>query len=181
MTKRYNIVLLPSFKHSNEFINYAASFSSIANQYILGKKSLPHITVCQFEIEKNDIKKVHEINQQLMQITIQKRIFPEFTSLNFVSLEGEFSGMLAVDLGIKRNEPIMLLHQKVTALLESLGFTVLNAKGDLYRPHLTLTFLSYKNNLHSFIFPKKLMGPSKEPFSLCLGTADLNWQLTGLI
>lgn len=54
MKKKYNLALMPLSK-SREIINLSAKFSHIADQYLLGAQSLPHMTLYQFYFMENDI------------------------------------------------------------------------------------------------------------------------------
>ena len=55
--KRFNIAYVP--KHnSKKFIELSESFHPKFHNYNLGKNSLPHITICQFIIDENEISQI---------------------------------------------------------------------------------------------------------------------------
>ncbi len=59
MLKKYNIALIP-IKNSRQFVNYAIALSRniLSATYLLGEKSLPHVSLCHFETDENNIETI---------------------------------------------------------------------------------------------------------------------------
>ena len=57
--KKYNIALLPVDKGTN-FVEVSQKFSMMDPIYNLGEKSLPHVTLCQFDREESEIEATWE-------------------------------------------------------------------------------------------------------------------------
>lgn len=50
MPKKYNLALIPVSK-GVEAVRFAKKFAGLADKYLLGDNSLPHVTIYQFEYE----------------------------------------------------------------------------------------------------------------------------------
>src|SRR3990167_8909696 len=59
MKNKYNLALIPVSK-SDETIELAKKFSTIADEYLLGDRSLPHVTLYQFQAEEKEINHIWE-------------------------------------------------------------------------------------------------------------------------
>lgn len=59
MKYKYNLALVP-LSISDEVINLAKKLSYLADKYLLGHDSLPHITLYQFHADENDINSIWE-------------------------------------------------------------------------------------------------------------------------
>lgn len=173
--KKYNIALVPEDKEYSLYIDSAQNnFKSIATGYLLGQKSLPHISLCQFECEADNpiLLEIHKF----IRSSLAQPIYPEFQSLNIVALQGEFKGQFAADLGIARRDDLLVLQAACSIFLEKSHLKPLNVIGNLYRPHLTLAFFKLQSALMLPSMPNQLIGASKHPFYVKLGQADSNWQ-----
>ncbi len=53
MKGKYNLALIPQTK-ADEVVSFARKFSTIADKYLLGENSNPHVTLYQFEVEEED-------------------------------------------------------------------------------------------------------------------------------
>lgn len=54
MKNKYNLALVP-MSNPGAFIDVAQKSSNISGNYLLGKNSLPHVTLRQFDAEDNEI------------------------------------------------------------------------------------------------------------------------------
>ena len=64
MKKKYNIALVPK-SCGEEVVKISQQLSGIADKYQLGDKSLPHVTLCQFEAEEKEIDTVAKSHEAL--------------------------------------------------------------------------------------------------------------------
>jgi hypothetical protein len=63
MIKKYNLALIPTSK-KDEITIFAKKLSYLADNYLIGEGSLPHVTLCQFNAEESDIRSIWEkVNQ----------------------------------------------------------------------------------------------------------------------
>lgn len=79
---RYNLALIP-VSQSKEIIGLVKKFSHLADKYLLDENSLPHVTLYQFEANKNEIDGLW---QQISKIWKEYPIdlkFKEFSCLTF--------------------------------------------------------------------------------------------------
>ncbi|OGT44200.1 MAG: hypothetical protein A3F42_04160 [Gammaproteobacteria bacterium RIFCSPHIGHO2_12_FULL_37_34] len=165
--QKYNIVLTP-VSESKSIIKCAQNFSAIADQYLLGEKSLPHITLYQFIADENDIdnffKKVY---QSLWQHTIDLK-FEKFSCITFdnhifwVSLLPDHCGIL------------MKMHSLISNVINK------PIKNN-YDSHMTL--ISTKNKSYESLVNEfsKTYTPIQDTFVLSLGKSDDIGQLTELL
>src|SRR6185312_16063450 len=82
MIKKYNLALIPVSK-SKEVISLANKFSQWADNYLLGEKSFPHVTLYQFYSEESDIPSTWEKTCQEWKYESLKLIFNEFSYITF--------------------------------------------------------------------------------------------------
>jgi len=177
--KKFNLALVPLAKDQVHYVDSAQmNFKAMAQGYLLGSGSLPHISLCQFEIEKESpiLAEIQTEMKHWEPSLLKKPVYPEFQSFNIVALTGPFQGQFATDLGVARNEDILLLHRSCLSLLQKFGLKPANAVGELYRPHLTFAFFKSQNALSIPKMPNLLFGRSQGPFYVELGQADENWQ-----
>jgi len=183
---RYNIALIPkSAAHYTPYSRAAQdNFGSHYRRYLLGRDSIPHITLCQFDddgqfngLEGRD--KVQDLVGRLELDFINHVYHPTFIGLNF--LKHDFDDLFSVELLVEREIRLTELHHATMSLVTNLGFEVLNAHGVMYRPHLTLTCVEPPNFIHLPEFPLSLLGTSTFPFIVRLGEADDYWQYTQVL
>lgn len=156
MKSRYNIALLPCTM-SESFIELASKFNFPADTYILGKKSVPHITLCQFEATFEQVevywKSTQNINQPF-EFTLDAFSFLTFNGTTFW---------------------ISLLPNK-TSLLHNLHAQVSNILGlpinPNYDPHLTLMNTQNPDNEKLSTSIVNNYQPVTDQFTICLGVSD---------
>lgn len=83
MKRKYNLALIPQTQADN-IICFARRFSGIADQYILGKNSNPHVTLYQFEMEE---AKLNDFWQRINEDWKEMPIILEFNKLNCVTFD----------------------------------------------------------------------------------------------
>src|SRR6185312_16173512 len=82
MRKKYNLALIPVSK-SNEVLVFATQLLHLADNYLLGEESLPHVTLYQFHAEENDIHSIWEKANQGWQYQPLNLVFNEFSCITF--------------------------------------------------------------------------------------------------
>lgn len=160
MQQRYNFALL-STGHPERYIAAARHhFQHLADGYLLGPESLPHITLAQFRADP----------EALLPLIKALALVPHTIPIHLSGLG--FSNkadtpLWGVSLTVARKSNLLSLHQTVVHILEQHALSPLNATGDLYRPHLTLA------RIHRLLvqdFAKNIF--ERDTFQLALGLSD---------
>jgi 2'-5' RNA ligase len=166
---RYNIALIPSTK-SDQVIHFAKNFSVMADTYLLGEKSLPHVTLCQFMAAEDELLSIwkvvcQSVEQQSIQLVFEK--FSCMTGYNsfWVSLLPNHSDLLTN------------MHNVITNLVKD----PIKKISDHYDPHMTLMNskeVKYENAVKTF---SNSYIPIQDTFILALGKSDDFGQLVEVI
>ena len=129
--KRYIIAL-----HVNEekpLIEFAEKhFASVAENYLLGKDSHPHITLVQFYATEVDYAKIVYFLE-----TITTRPKPTILGMQF-GYDSKDKEVLWAGLIVKRDEPLVGLHEQLVKFLTRHNIPCLIPTNELYAPHITL-------------------------------------------
>lgn len=158
IVKKYNLALLPIDK-SEDFVFLSKKFSSAETKYQLGKNSHPHVTLCQFFMEENQIDFIWE---KICNSLEKNALDLEFKSFSCITFDNStfWISLLPTDVSI--------LHEMQAEILSILNLS--NKKP--YDPHLTListSDASYKIKAEPFI--KEYLTIS-DKFILSLGECD---------
>ncbi len=167
MKSTYNIALVPT-KEAQQFIQCANFVSTVADRYLLGKSSLPHVTLYQFEANETDIdsiweKACNELDQKSIEL-----IFKKFSCITF---DGNiFWASLLPD----NCDVLMQMHAVIAGIVNK------PVKSN-YDPHLTL--ISTKDSMYENLVNKlsATYVPIQDVFVLALGRSDEIGQLTKVI
>ena len=167
MKKKYNLALTP-VSRDEEFINLSQKFLTIADKYLLGKNSLPHITLYQFEIEEEEIEHVWEkVNKEWE----EKPIDVELSKFSCITFDNT---IFWVSLLPSNTDILHEMHSEIATLIN------LPIKKS-FDPHLTLINTKDKDYEKEVA---KLSGsyvPTTDTFTLTLGKCDEIGQLTEII
>ncbi len=130
---KYNIALLPQAKNQ-ETIQLANQFASIADTYILGPMSLPHLTLSHFFAEEHELQRIwdetcHAISIQPMQLS-----FPKFSYKTFNN------NIYWISLLPNQFAELKTLHLRIAEIVKH----PVSHAYDAYDPHMTL--INTKNN-----------------------------------
>ena len=165
--KKYNIALTP-VSESRSIIKCAQNFSAIADQYLLGEKSLPHVTLYQLMIDENDIDHIWgKIYQSLEQHIIDLK-FEKFSCITFDN------SIFWVSLLPNHCDTLMKIHSLISGAINK------PIKNN-YDPHMTLISTknkAYENLVNEF---SKFYTPIQDTFVLSLGKSDDIGQFTELL
>lgn len=192
---KYNVALIPARPAFYKLYIQSAqrNFGNRYSQYLLGRDSIPHITLCQFDdANEFDEKKgtsqgaLRKIIKQLKTQFVDHVFHPTFIGIHFLKLSSQFgelfsSDLFSVELLVQRERKLVSLHENVSSMVVELGFRVLNTLGEAYRPHLTLASLSAVATLSIPSFPHDLLGTPSFPFVVRLGLSDDYWQFAKVI
>jgi 2'-5' RNA ligase len=123
MKHKYNLVYIPTSKNQ-EITTLARQFSTYADQYLLGNQALPHVTLCQFEAQEQDLEKIWLRAEKLIPV---KSISLTFDSVSVINKNNFFWVSLIPDHATELHE----LHNTARSVLE--------IKHQVwFDPHLTL-------------------------------------------
>ncbi|MGN6670898.1 MAG: 2'-5' RNA ligase family protein [Candidatus Nucleicultricaceae bacterium] len=160
MQQRYNFALL-STGHPERYITAAEHhFQHLADGYLLGSESLPHITLAQFRADPEVLPAL------ITALALVPHIIPiHLSGLGFSNKAD--TPLWGASLTVARSSNLLTLHQTVVHILAQHTLSPLNATGDLYRPHLTLARI-HRLDVHDF---KKDIFEG-DTFRLALGLSD---------
>lgn len=163
--KRFNIAYVPKY-NSKKFINMSESFHPESYNYNLGESSLPHITICQFIADENEIGQVwNEVCSKISEYGITL-IFNCFSNISF----DEKLFWLSI---------IPDFNQQLIDTFDIVSKIVKPIRNDAFDPHLTL-FNYFPDKLSiNFLLEKSIN--IEEEFELILGESDNAGQLKNII
>lgn len=167
MKKKYNLALIPTSK-GNEVITLAKKFAGIANTYILSEKSLPHVTLYQFQAKEEELS---EIWQKICSVWQEKTIDLEFNQFSGITFDNH---IFWISLLPNQSEALHKMHLDTADILQlpvkqsfDPHMTLINSRNKEYEKAVALISGSYK--------------PIYDTFILSLGTSDDVGQLTKII
>lgn len=167
MLKKFNLALIPTSKNA-EAVSLAAQFSSLSDNYLLGEKSLPHVTLYQFQAEEKEIESIWRNVCNAWDVIEINLIFDKFSCITLDS------NIFWVSLLPNKIDTLNKLHSKLADILN------LPIK-KTYDPHMTL--INTKNKEYEKEVAKISLSyvPIKDTFVLSLGASDEIGQLTEII
>lgn len=167
MKKRYNIALIP-FTRRQAFIELSHCFSTIADSYLLGEKSLPHVTLCQFETDESELDTIWKSVFALMPNASLQLTFSEFSCVTKLSLN--WISLLPDKIDILKK-----MHSEIASIIK----TPLNKSFKEYDPHMTL--INSKDPSYQKAIEKISYAPLTDKFTIALGRSDEMGQLTEVL
>jgi 2'-5' RNA ligase len=168
--KKFNLALLPC-KAEGEAVNLAQRFATLSESYLLGKGSKPHVTLCQFYSEE---EQVAEIWEKANQITSGKVLHLCFNQISDFHSE---EGRIYIQLVPEPNEALQQWHEKIAHLIEAPLGRVFEA----YFPHLTLATIQKARLEQAYAEMSQLKIKFKDDFRLGLGRCDEVGQVIELL
>jgi 2'-5' RNA ligase len=164
---KYNLALIPMTK-ADKVIELSRKFLTIADKYLLGKKSLPHVTLYQFEAEKEDIKAVWK---HVCDVWEKKSIALEFKEFSCITFD---ENIYWISLLPDNRDTLYKMHNIIANIIKQPGRKKID-------PHMTLI------NTKNTTYKKKvdelsgLYTPIIDIFTLALGKSDDVGQFTKVI
>lgn len=167
MTKKYNLALIPMSK-GDEVVAFAKKFSRIADMYLLGERSLPHVTLYQFQAEEKNIDIIWE---KVCDGCQQKSINLEFNKFSCITFD---NNIFWVSLLPDNCEVLHRMHDIIADILS------LPSK-KTFDPHMTLINTKDREYEKEVAKLSSFYEPIKDKFILSLGVSDDIGQLTEVI
>lgn len=162
MIKTYNLALIPVSK-SDEIITLAKQFENMADKYLLGEKSLPHVTLYQFQSKENEIpfiwKKVCECLEE-------KSIVLTFSNFSYITFD---NNIFWISLLPDNSDTLHKMHALIAGILQA-------PFKKTFDPHMTL--LSTKKNNYEV---EGMSKPIVDTFIISLGIPDNIGQLIEVV
>lgn len=164
---KYNLALTPLSK-GDEVVKCANQLSKLADKYLLGKNSLPHVTLYQFETEENEIKNIWNCVGKAWNEEPIELEFKKFSSVTF-------NGVIYwVSLLPNNRDKLHEMHGLIAQVLNK------QIKSS-FDPHMTLFNTKNKDHDKEVYAMRKLYKPISDTFVLSLGNSDDVGQLTKVI
>jgi hypothetical protein len=176
MLQKYNIVFTPD-QNLKQFIQYAEKLSQDIppDKYLLGVNSIPHVSLCQFELESDRIEdvwgKVIALKPPALRMTFAERRSKSYPG------HPKWGGVCWVSLMPDHIDQLTKIHLEIANIIKK----PLNAAFSEYDPHLTL-FNSLAEESCAFLnrMPK-VDPPLAEDFNVALGLIDDLGQVTEIL
>src|SRR3990167_11050710 len=167
MTKKYNLALIPVTKN-NEVITLAKKLSPITDKYLLGEKSLPHVTLYQFQAEEEEIGSIWK---QVIEVWKEKPIDLAFNKFSCITFDNT---IFWVSLLPDKCDVLHKMHAVIANILK------LPIK-KMFDPHMTLINSKDKEYEKEVAKLSDLYKPITDTLILSLGMSDDIGQFINLI
>lgn len=155
---KYNIALVPVHK-GEQVVAQANVLSKIADSYLLGEHSLPHVTLYQFETHEDDINSIWNKTCDKLSHVLIELTFTHFSCITFDQKT------FWVSLIPNKRDLLIQMHKQVVGILNQ------PVKKN-YDPHMTL-INTKDHSCHDLV--NKLAehySPIQDHFMLALGRSD---------
>jgi 2'-5' RNA ligase len=167
MKNRYNLALMP-MTISEDVVRLSHAFSDIADKYVLGEKSLPHVTLCQFEAEEDEIDSIWKKVCEKWREEPIDLVFEKFSCLTFDNQ------VYWVSLLPNNTDALHDMHRRIAGIINQ-------PIKKSFDPHMTL--INTKNKEYDAKVDKysRSYKPLRDMFLLKLGRCDDVGQFTEVI
>jgi len=166
----YNVALYPcdgSFLKACVDIAQA-NLKEVADEYLLGNNACPHVTLCQFAAEADELEKIW----QLIVPAWKGPLSVKFEHVYVLPGEGMHKGFTWVGMSALADSAIIILQGTIYELLFSVGIES-STKMDTYFPHLTWARCRGSEVLCVPV-PKTELFDLPQGFELTIGVANAN-------
>lgn len=165
--QKYNLALIPEQK-SEEVIQFAERFAGLQHQYLLGKNSLPHVTLYQFYCKENEIE---NISKEVAKRWHEPPIYLAFHGFSCLTFHNE---VYWVSLMPNERDKLHKMHALIADIIK-------HPIKDNFDPHMTLLNCASKNEDAKIQTIFKSYQLIKDSFVLVLGKSDKVGQLTEIL
>jgi 2'-5' RNA ligase len=165
----FNIALLPT---DENFVQSCiqmvqANLKDQAVGYLLGEHTYPHITVCQFAAEHDQLEKIWSSIEAIQ----PKPMKISFGHIYVLPGRGAHLGKIWVGLTVVKSTPLVGLQKSVYEALQQLGIQG-STKVSNYTPHLTWARLDGEKPVTIPKMPPQELWQSQHAFNLTIGLSD---------
>lgn len=167
MKKKYNLALIPVSK-DGEVVALSKKFSTIADKYLLGDSSLPHVTLYQFQAEEKEIDHIWKQACNAWEEALLSLTFSKFSCITFDN------NIFWISLLPDNCDILHKMHGLIANILQ------FPAK-EAFDPHMTLISTKNKKYEEEAALVSDSYKPIADKFTLSLGTSDDIGQLTHVI
>lgn len=130
MTHTINFGLLFDEEHNRVFTEYSRSMTSdLKTDFTLGDKSLPHLTVLQYESEERDLMPMWD----QLSVLLTKPLLLDLAGLTLLPSK---DGHVWVEISVLKKENLALLQARALSIIGDRK--VHSGVRDSYRPHITI-------------------------------------------
>jgi 2'-5' RNA ligase len=152
--KKYNLALLP-MNHRQSVIELSSTFASIAGSYQLGEHSLPHVTLCKFFAEEQQLAAIWE----LVSVVVSEPLKLSFREFSYIKLKSQYW----ISVLPTESDALHVLHYKLHQLVHP------GKLKQSYDPHMTLVNLS--DDSYPYLL-ETLKADFSDSFCLAMGAND---------
>ncbi len=176
MLQKYNIAFIPS-SNLEQFIQYAKELSQAASsdKYLLGAESIPHVSLCHFEIASNKIEEVWGMVSALelpqLHLTFREKRSKSHTN------HLKWGDICWVSLIPDHIERLTEIHFEIAKIIKK----PLNTAFSKYDPHLTLFNSHAEASCALLNHVPQVDPPLEEKFNVALGLIDDVGQVTKIL
>lgn len=167
--QRYNLALLP-LTLGPVALRLSKAFSQLSDSYLLGAASYPHVTLCQFYAEENEVGAIWEKANQAFSEKLLCLHFKQATTFEHI-------GKLWIQLIPKPEASLQKLHLLITEIVK----LPLGLIRERYSPHLTLANIKKDQHEKALAQVAALRINFSDDFILALGSCDEMGQLTSIL
>ncbi len=166
--KKYNIAFVPKEK-AQEFITLCTVHTTKPHNYYLNEKSIPHLTICQFYLEEDNVDLLYDnIRSEL----ITTEITLSFNKYSHLTFDENTYWLSVLPEEFEELNSIYICVSKIIKPLRS----------DAYDPHLTLfNYLVEDNEKNKDFHELDRCMNIQDEFMLVIGECDKVGQLTKII
>jgi 2'-5' RNA ligase len=167
----FNIALLPSDeKFVHDCIQLVqTNLKEQATGYLLGEHTYPHVTLCQFAAEHNQLEKIWSSIEGMQ----AEPLMLSFGHIYILPGHGAHAEKIWVGLTLVKSPQLVQLQKSVHETLQQLGIES-GTKVSNYTPHLTWARCDSNKPVTISKMPPQELWLNKHPFNLTIGLSDVN-------
>jgi len=168
MKRIYNFGLLFEHDHNDAFTNYSADLNKIlSSDFQLGDRSLPHLTVLQFEAERETLPSLWDNIKSIGGSPVPLGL----AGLTFLPSK---EGHLWIEIAVLKSKRLQELQDVVVSRVA--GAKIHSGTNDSFRPHITLARALNTRNLQGIVINESVVRRKDVVGQISLGLSGENYQ-----
>lgn len=168
MKRIYNFGLLFEHDHNNAFVNYSEDLNkSLPSDFRLGFKSLPHLTVLQFEAERDSLIGLWENIKSIGGSPVP-------LSLSGLTFLPSKEGHLWIEIAVLKSKRLQELQDLVVSHVGNVK--IHSGTNDSFRPHITLARALNTRHLQGVVINESVVRRKDVVGQISLGLSGENYQ-----